>query len=469
MVEGYCVSAIRGAMKHRIISAIKQRISNQSNPRISIYGLGVTNRAVLDILLEGFPSYEITLRLDKYDADINLPDRIRIIYGDDARNCIDEDIVFCSPSVRREKISVGSNTLLTSDMDIFLADAPRNCLAVSGSDGKSTVTTMCYLMLNSAFSNVFQGGNIGVPIANAAVNDTDAFVLELSSFMLRYTYPTVRRGVITNITPNHLNWHKDMSEYTDTKLRLIRYTEEAVINADDTIISAQSKEAYAVVSCEHSHRQLLSRFKANHTVTLENGCVLIDGRELINASELNKKEPYNIQNFMLAAAMSLNIAKNEDIAEVGRTFQGLAHRCEVFLIRDGITFINSSIDTTPERTVSTLSGLDKNVVIILGGTGKNISPQSLEIPLSKYAKRIALYGSYGCQINELIERSELCSSIPHASFEDFDDAVEYATRSLESKDTLLLSPAATGYGQFTSYAHRGNHFKEYIVEKYKKI
>ena len=458
-------------MKQRIITLVNSHTSSANTPRISLYGLGVTNTAVMSILLEVFRREDITVRLDGYDGTNRIPQGVHTIVGDAARNCIGEDVVFLSPSVRRENIISSEKTLLTSDMDIFLDDPPKNCFAISGSDGKSTVTAMCHMMLNSRFPNLFRGGNFGTPIVTVNLDSTDAFVIELSSFMLRYTNPGALRGVVTNITPNHLNWHKSMDEYVESKLTLLRSCKEAVINADDPIIlqAALNIPTFTAVSCQYSHKELSKILCPEHTVTLEAGRLMVDGDAFINVSELQKKESHNIKNFMLATALSLNFAKRAEIIDVGRTFTGLEHRCEAFLVRDGITFINSSIDTTPERTKATLTGLNREVVIILGGNGKGISPGALEAPLSRYAKKIAIYGNYRHEIKLMIEKSELCAGIPHADFNSFEDAVEYAISELIAGDTLLLSPSATGYGQFRSYAQRGEYFKNYINKKYEKI
>ena len=434
---------------------------------ICLLGYGVTNRALLDIISTSDVVREITVRQNREISD--MPNGVRIIDHKSAFDDIYEDVVFTSPSFRRNRVHFPKWTILTSETEIFFSESRDNTFLVSGSDGKSTVTTLASLLLQPTFPELFTGGNLGRPIALASLR-ADAFVLELSSFNLMYSTPKCKRAILTNVTPNHLDWHKDLGEYEQCKSKLIYSADEAILPLSCPFNERLSEniDSFALVSTTHSHTELMKRYCTKHTVTLDGGEILIDGESILPISLIKRKERHNIENLMSAIAMSIGYASHDRIREIAESFAGLEHRCESFML-GGIEYINSSIDTTPERTKATLISLDKPVNIILGGRGKGLPLDTLKEPLICYAKRISVYGEIADEITSWLGDDEALSAIPTASFKTFKEAVDDANANTEQVKTVLLSPAATAYGEFSDFTQRGRIFKDYLTNKHSNI
>lgn len=449
-------------IKEYLINAEKQR---GRTLKISLLGYGITNQAILGAIRSSGIYAEIKIRTYSKICDTP-PCDVEIIYGEDAFEGIDEDILFASPSVRRERLCIPEKTIVTSDTDLFFDEGHSNLFLVSGSDGKSTVTTLTSFLLFPTFPTLFTGGNIGTPTILADLR-ADAHLLELSSFNLRYCTPKGGRALLTNVRPNHLNWHTTLHEYEACKAQLIRSADEAILtlSCPFNMELAKSIDAYALVSMNSTDKELRQRYSVKHTVTAENGVICLDGSGILPICSLKRRETHNVENFMSAIALTIGFVPNGRIAEVGTSFKGLEHRCEHIALR-GVDYVNSSIDTTPDRTRATLEGLDRRVTLLVGGRGKGLSFDPMKDTLIKYADRIVAYGEISKEICEWLDTDPALSKIPHVRFEVFTDALEYADGCVTKGDTLLLSPAATAYGEFKSFAERGRIFKEYLRNKH---
>ena len=436
--------------------------------RICLFGFGTTNRAILDAIISSDIKAEITLRQNGklYDTP---PQNVTLIQGPAAFENICEDVIFASPSLRREKLSIPRETVVTSDTDIFFSRKRDNMFLVSGSDGKSTVTTLTSLLLSPTFPALFIGGNIGTPIASAPIS-SDAFVLEVSSFNLRYTKPLGGRALLTNVTPNHLDWHSSLTEYEDCKRAIIESADEAILPLSCPFNEELAKgiSSFALTSMTYTDNEIRGSFRTQHTVTVEGGMICRDGRAVLPINSIRRRERHNVENLMSAIALSIGYASDEQICKVAKEFSGLEHRCEHFTI-NGREYINSSIDTTPERTKATLTSLNKRVNIILGGRGKGLLLDPMKNALIQYADRIAIYGEISDEIVNWIKEDGCLSNIPYSSFSTLKEAIDYTDSYASSDTSTLLSPAATGYGEFRSYVERGRFFKAYLKEKHTKI
>lgn len=450
-------------MRRRLSEYIKKK-ARELNRRVNVtlLGFGSTNKAVLNALGDVSDFVHITLRHSEIiDTGSAIP--LRMIGGDAPFLGIFEDVIFPSPSVRRECILIPEGSEFMTDYDLFLSLKPKELFLVSGSDGKSTVTSIASLLLQPRFPTLFTGGNIGVPLISADIR-SDAFLLELSSFTLRYTLPSSGRALLTNITPNHLDWHKDFDEYKECKLDLVRSADEGILNLDDPVSEreAASLSTFCLLSSELTHFDILKRYKTEHTVTQVGGYIMLDGEPIIPISALKRKEKHNIANLCSAIALTIGYTDNERIQEVASSFEGLSERCEIIPI-DGVDYISSSIDTSPSRTRTTLLGLDRPVNIILGGKSKRLPLEPLKDALKRYARRIAIYGDAAEEFCDFIESDEELRAIKHESFSTLAGAIDYAAYGVRKGDTVLLSPAATSYGEFKSYVERGRYFKDYIL------
>ncbi len=447
------------------ISRMKDKIGR--SPTVTLLGFGKTNRAVFDILSGHFSDLHISVRSESaYTSGLEaLPRSISPIFGDGAFRCICEDIIFPSPSVRRDRLIFrGGAHIVTSDTELFFENTPENTFLITGSSGKSTVTAMTAALLGERFTDIFEGGNLGTPVALADTSRHDAYALELSSFSLMYVSPRSRRAAVTNISENHLNWHKGYDEYIASKLRILEHTDERVVSADEPLLADYLCGAFAVTSLREGSAELLRKYRPSHTVTRDKAEICLDGKPVADIQSMPAAGEHNIANFMTAVAMSAELADAEHVRRTAEGFKGLKHRCERFLTVEGIGYIDSSIDTTPARTAATLAAMDKSVSIILGGRGKGLDLAPIRYPLCERAVKIALYGEEGERIAAFIEADRELSKIPHKLFRLFRDAVIYACEDISEGTDALLSPAAASYGEFSSFEERGAAFKKIVYD-----
>lgn len=431
--------------------------------RIALFGLGVSN---LEILKEMTDNVEIVLRSDavidkrKFGHD----GRIVAIY-DGARVCEDicEDVIIFSPSVRRDRAELlqarERGVLMTSDCELFSSSNNAPIFAVTGSDGKSTSATLISKLLAEHFSSVALCGNIGVPMLSAP--RSDAYAVELSSFQLTYSRVHATRAGITNITPNHLNWHKSFEEYRDVKLSLADSADEYALCCDDGVCLEYLKRqgAHAVFSAERSHDELKSKYGFSLSYTLEGEHICRCGEPYIALSDILRSEKYNLKNLMLALCVCDGYVTEKHARRVAREFSGLPHRLELVGELDGVRYFDSSIDTSPSRTVSTLSSVDAHCVVILGGRKKGIPLEPLLPIMKKRARAAVVMGECKEELLTLLSNDVAC--IPA---ENMRDAVRAAANAAMRGDCIILSPAATSYDSYNSFSERGDDFKKQVNE-----
>lgn len=462
-------------------------------PTIGALGVGISNLALLAAL--SGEEYEITLR-DQRKINLSaLPEGLKIkrIYeGAEAFLDINEDILLLSPSLRRDAPELlkaaERGSVLTSDAELFFRDA-KGVFAVSGSSGKSTTASIAASLLRKKYDTALVG-NIGIPFAEAGAHER--YIAELSSFQLMYLQAPTERAVITSLAHNHLDWHRDLEEYISTKLALLERAEYSTMSADDALCLAYltGHSVSTVYSVRHSLDELRRISRAENYITLDRGHILLSGEPILVLPD--NILSYNIANLMGAIGLCRGEYTAEGLSEVAAALPTLPHRAELFYSFGGIDYINSSIDTTPERTRVTLEALGRRVRLILGGKGKGLSILPILPTLEKYAKGIYLYGEAGREFYEELSPLWDITLAPCRLFSRFAEAAEaaradaylskgvteagahlpkgateagaYLTKEAEDYcETVLLSPAATGYGEFRSFAERGDFFKRYIL------
>lgn len=435
------------------------------SPSISFYGMGTSNRALLSALRAEVVSVTIRSDVALQDAD-GIPKGARIITGNYACRNIDEDILFASPSVRRERLDISRNCTVCSDMELFFTNGRGTRLAVTGSDGKSTTTALAAAILGEKFDTVYPIGNNGTPYVTVPESDSAIYVCELSSFNLRYMSPRVLRCAITGITPNHLDWHADMREYTETKLRLTENCEHSVLPADDKICAEAARDIapFAMFSSRMTHSELLHTFPTEHTVTCEDGAINLDGEPVVRISELHRAEPYIILDMMTAVGLCCGMCSRDDAARALMEFRGLAHRATVVHEADDVRYIDSSIDTTPSRTAATISAIDAPINLILGGGSKGLSLLPLTVPVLRKVRHISIYSAAADDICRWLSSTDELRHISHSVCDSFAAAVSDAAAKATRGTTVLLSPAHTSYGEFHSYEERGRAFAALVRE-----
>ena len=426
----------------------------------ALIGFGVSNRAAARFFSGAqmtVTAYDNKVSDDARDAAHEM--RIELIECEKFEN-IDADIVLRSPGVRPDAINV-SRGKLSSEMELFVSLCPCPIYTVTGSDGKTTTTTLISKMLEAEFKDtsrrVWLGGNIGTPLLPEIENigEGDACVLELSSFQLMTMNFSPRVAVVTNVSPNHLNWHTSMSEYVAAKRRIFENQTadcRLVINAENDITSSFAADARGEV------RRFSSKNPAD--AELRDRAIYVGDRRIIPTSEIMIPGVYNAENIMAASLAVDGVVSDENIALVAKTFRGVPHRAELVLESGGVKYYNSSIDTSPTRTIAALSALGEKVILIVGGYDKHIPLEPLIMPLKEKTKAIFCTGDTGKAICEMMKNAGYGGDISYVP--DFDEAVTQAVQSARSGDIVLLSPAAASFDRFKNFEERGERFKEIL-------
>lgn len=427
---------------------------------VGFVGLGRSNLGVYEyIRRRGTP--EITVRCDA-PTDAARVGASRVFFGKGMLSDITEDILFISPAVRRDvpelKAAEARGVMLSSDAELFFSLTESGVYAVTGSDGKSTASYLTARLLGAVLC-----GNIGEAMSPYLdTRGSQDCVAELSSFQLTYMRPVSERCVITNVTPNHLNWHPSFEEYASAKRNILINARERIINFDCPTVRglAEGFELFAVFSQNEIYGELKSKAKAEIYLTEEGGAICLNGKALLPTEKIAVRGRHNILNFMAAVAASLGKCGRSDIEALAAGFHGLPHRCEAVYSARGVSYYDSSIDTSPKRCAATLRSMTERVILILGGRSKGLDFKELVPVLTEKTKLVILTGECADEIEEAIRSAErICA---YVKIGDFCEAVEYAVCSAEAGDAVLLSPAAASFDSFRDFEERGRRFTEEV-------
>jgi UDP-N-acetylmuramoylalanine--D-glutamate ligase len=467
---------------------------NMSGTKIAVLGVGISNRPLiryihsLGALITAFDSLELSDPVLSNTIKEFEKEGISIEWscGKDYLSGLPDGnftYIFRTPKLRPDVpeilSAVRKGSILTSEMEVFLALCPARIFAVTGSDGKTTTTTLIYEILKQAGYTVHVGGNIGTPLLDRidSISESDMVVLELSSFQLISMRSRIDVAVVTNVTPNHLDVHLDYKEYINSKKNIFlsqTYSGRLVLNADNEITRAMASEARGKVICFSSeeHAPL-----DQHSLSLidqafiKNGvlCYLKNGHltEIVKSDDILIPGFHNIMNYLAAISAIMPFADPEHIAEVARNFGGVEHRIELVRTLNGVRYFNSSIDTSPTRTINAMNALrdrKERGVLIAGGADKKCSYAGLGKAILEVCDRVILYG----QNSELIEKvlADECKDTKYTVFHSngYDEAVSLAKSLAQSGEIVILSPAGTSYDHFRHFEERGKLFKKLVSE-----
>lgn len=461
----------------------------------AILGLGVSNLPVAEIL------HSAGIKLFIYDKNppSALGERALKLSGEgveffdekDTYSSILGELILRSPGIRPDRkgivdaISRGAEVVGEIELFSYLTDA--DVLAITGSDGKTTSTTLTGKFLEAQArrrigSRAYVGGNIGTPLLPICdeITERDFAALELSSFQLMSVKRAPSRAAITNVSPNHLDWHTDMNEYIEAKTNIIgENTERFVTNAEcpATLEIARAfkdkvRELYLFSSKKQSFEEIEAAAGFAPTLALferDGYIVSSDGKSetrLLDTSLINLPGRHNIENFMTAIGLTLGVADTDDYSEVAKSFFGVEHRLELVRELDGVKFYNSSIDSSPSRTAAALSAMaGKSLVLICGGYDKNLDYAPLGEAICSHGgvKTLILTGATSGKIKRAVE-DRAPRGLKLIEADTFDGAVLKAAQAAQSGDCVLLSPASASFDSFKNFMERGNRFKT-IVEK----
>ena len=361
-----------------------------------------------------------------------------------------------------------AGTMVTSEVELFFDFCPCPIVAVTGSDGKTTTTTLIAKFFEAAGRKVHLGGNIGAALLPMLpeVNPDDVAVVELSSFQLISMHSSPNIAVVTNVTPNHLDHHKDMQEYIDAKRNILLY---------------QKKPCRAVLGYENEvSRSMQSDCKGEQVWftrlhTTDNGAFLRDDGMLCMAQNgfvvpfLDKKDIklrglHNIENLLAAAAAVWGLVPVEAIQKVGSTFTGVEHRIEPVRVLDGVTYYNDSIASSPTRTIAGLRSFDQKVILIAGGYDKKIPYEPLAPEVIAHVKTLVLMGATGPRIEKAVREDPGFAAsglvIEHA--DNMQHAVELARAAAKPGDIVTMSPASASFDLYPNFEVRGRDYKNIV-------
>lgn len=414
----------------------------------SLIGYGVSNKALLSYLLK-----KGICPVVRNPTPLDLPNGTLGIFGKDYLNA-SEDVIFRSPSVRPDKFPARSHIFTEAGYTLEISCAHK--IGITGSDGKSTTSTLIHKMLSGAGLGAYLGGNIGTPLINYldVAGKNDYLVCELSSFQLYDYEPPLDVSVITSISENHLDWHTSLGEYIFSKRNILKRAKRAVVNYDCEYRGFFTHSNTTYYSLSDCHDKLNA---GESYVYLRNGYVYYNEKKLFPKDIIKIKGKYNLLNMLGAIGAVFPIVPLEKIIEVAVSFSGLSHRAEEIYTLKGIKFIDSSADSTPARTLATLSAFPRaRVALIMGGYDKNLSYDILRDGVSG-AKCVILYGANKEKIKNSINGAV---KIEYAN--DISEAVALAYKMAQSGDYVILSPASASFDMFKDYRDRAEKYKDAI-------
>ena len=456
---------------------LQEYVDSLRGKRIAVLGIGVSNTPLIELLLQNGCDVtacdkrsreqmgELGERLSAHGAKLKL--------GEDYLEGLDQDVIFRTPGLMPFDTHLEAarrrGSVITSEMEVFLTLCPCKVIAVTGSDGKTTTTTIISELLKTQGYRVHLGGNIGRPLLCdlPKILPEDYAVLELSSFQLHsmLCHPDV--AVITNLTPNHLDKHKDFQDYMDAKRAIYQNQSKdgrLVLNADDAHSAYYASTAPGRVSY-FSDKQAVER-----GTMLRDGwlCWTEDGQTepILPATEILIPGEHNVQNYLAAFEAVKGLVSAETCRKVAQIFPGVAHRLELVRELRGVRYINDSIGSSPTRTIAGLHALKTKPIIICGGYDKKIPFDTLGDELCLHAKLVILTGDTARKIHDAITASPRYAEEhpPIVLVSEFRKAVLIASAFAKDGDVVLLSPACASFDHFKNFEERGDTFKKIVRE-----
>ncbi|WP_238903209.1 UDP-N-acetylmuramoyl-L-alanine--D-glutamate ligase [Clostridium sp. YIM B02506] len=440
--------------------------------KVGVLGIGVSNIPLINFLLE--LGAEVTA-FDKKDetqlGDIGkdfINKGVKLSLGEDYLSRLKGfDVIFKTPGMRidlPELVNAKSEgTHITSEMEEFVKYCPAKIYGITGSDGKTTTTTIVSKLLIEEGFKTWVGGNIGSPLFSniEEITTKDRVVLELSSFQLMTMKEKIDKVIVTNITPNHLDMHKGMDEYVDAKKNIFKYQEKEdllVLNIDNEITKSFIGEAKGHVKTFSSKEEL------KDGAYLRDGYLYIRDKKIINKDEIVIKGTHNIENYLAAFLVTEDEVSIESMINVARNFKGVAHRCELIREVEGVKYYNDSIASSPTRTLAGLKAFDEKVILIAGGYDKHIPFEPLAQEGHEYIKELILLGATKYKIKEVFDKikEDKGIDIPVNIVESLEEAVKKAKDIAKDGDIVTLSPACASFDMFTNFEIRGNKFRDIV-------
>ena len=456
----------------------EEYLASLQSKTVSVIGIGVSNRPLIELLLSRGVAVTACDKKDRAALGA-LAEELegkgcRLRLGPDYLKGLTEDVIFRTPGMRPDlpelTAAVERGSVLTSEMEVFVSVCPCPIIAVTGSDGKTTTTTIIAELLRAAGRTVHLGGNIGHPLLaeTGGMAAEDLAVLELSSFQLMTMTQSPHIAVVTNLAPNHLDVHKNYAEYISAKENIFTHQ-----TADDIAVFNADNE----VTCSFIGRERGTLRTFSRREPVERGTYLAPGasggqaiwaangagrRMVLPLAGIKLPGIHNVENYMAAIAAVDGLVPDEIIRDFARGFGGVEHRIELVRELNGVRYYNDSIASSPSRTIAGLYSFPEPVILIAGGKDKGISYDSLGPVINEHVKLLILCGATAGVIRASVEAAENYSGLEIMDVEDYQKAVSLARSRAERGDVVILSPASTSFDRFSNFMERGKVFKEIV-------
>ncbi len=454
----------------RSFSEFKEFIKGK---KVGVVGIGVSNIPLIHFLVglqavvTAFDKKTYSL-LGKVAIDFeNIG--VELVLGEDYLNDLTGfDVIFKTPSMRIDNPALlkakQEGTYITSEMEEFIKYCPAKTYGVTGSDGKTTTTTIIYNILKIEGYKTWVGGNIGIPLFSniEEITKDDKVVLELSSFQLMTMNVSTDVAIVTNLSPNHLDIHKNMKEYIDAKKNIFKYQRDGdllILNKDNALTYDLRNEVKGKVKYFSVHEKL------ENGAYFQNDKLFSHNNVVCNLEEIKLKGMHNVQNLLTAFCATQDDVTIESMREVATTFIGVPHRGEFVREVDGVKYYNDSIASSPTRTIASLKAFGKPVILIAGGYDKKIPFEPLAEEGYLNIKTLILVGATKYKIKEVFERilKEKKISLEIILAENFNEAILTAKGVAKLGDIVTLSPACASFDMFQNFEVRGNKYKEIVM------
>ena len=445
--------------------------------KIAIIGLGVSNIPLIDYLynkkarvtvfddrnIEEIPK-EIMDKITNYNFEFSFgPNSLEKLKG--------FDMILRSPSCLPTKPELVKEAergaIVTSEIELLMKMCPGKIIGVTGSDGKTTTTSMIYAILKKAGLNAYLGGNIGVPLFTKLeeMKPQDIIVLELSSFQLMGMEVSPDISVITNITPNHLNIHKDYEEYIDSKKNIYRFQDEngiVVLNYDNEITRKCANEVKGKVIFFSSKEKLENGFIVDENVIKK--CEDKVRTHILDTKDLILRGKHNYQNVCTALAATNSLVDINIAIKAVKNFKPVEHRIEFIREIDNVKWYNDSASSSPTRTLSGLNAFDEDIILIAGGYDKNLDYTPLAKTIVEKVKTLILIGQTAGKIFDAVKKEleNQNKKLDIYMCDTLENTIEIAKKSAKPGQVVLFSPASASFDMFKNFADRGNKFKNFI-------
>ena len=447
--------------------------------KVAVIGLGVSNEPLLDYLHEKKAKVTVFDQRDIDDISKEVMDKITNYSFEFSlgKNYLEKlkgfDLIFrspsCLPTTKELAEEAKRGAIVTTEIEMLIEMCPCKVIGVTGSDGKTTTTSLIYEILKNAGYKTWLGGNIGTPLFTKLpeIEPDDIVVLELSSFQLMGMKISPDISAITNITPNHLNIHKDYEEYIESKKNIFKYQKDdgiVVLNYDNEITRNCSKEANGKVVFFSSKEKLDDGFIVDNNLVKE--CDDKVRKLILDTKEVKLRGKHNFENIATALAVTKTLVDTDTAVEAIKNFGGVEHRLELVREIDGVKWYNDSVSSSPTRTIAGLNSYDENIILIAGGYDKNLDYTPIAKPIVEKVKSLILLGQTSGKIFEAVkeELEQQNKTMPIYMCNTLPETIKIAKKEAKQGDVVLFSPASASFDLFKNFADRGEKFKKLVNE-----